>query len=437
MSFKESCNWCKDYLNAMTAGWKPYVEEPINNKDLAEVMMAASIPSFGYFLMMLLSAMIATFGLLQNSAPAIIGAMIIAPLMAPIISLSYSIVILDWQLARRSFLTVIAGVIVVIVFAYLSTQLIGLRIAGSEILSRTSPTLLDLGIAVAAGAAAAFSYTRKSIMSSIAGVAIAVALVPPLTVTGIGLAYGRLASGDAGFSLTELGLYSGGSDIARGAFILFVTNFLGIVLFACLILLTQGYGMWRKAGLGLLITITASIIIIEPLQRSLYKLTVKSEVLSLLVELPQNYPHMYTGSGRVDKINVTYRGDVLHVSIDGVAPIIEEPEWEFDEEVYEDNYLDRLQKVTDLFHQHLVERLNAPVTLEVDIVPLEVLSASSGGEHRDPAGFESPEKVEEEKEEAEFQEKADEIEQELKEENRTQKSPSDKNSKKKFFPLFD
>ena len=435
MSFKESCAWCKDYLNAMTAGWKPYVETPINNKDLAEVMMAASIPSFGYFLMMLLSAMIATFGLLQNSAPAIIGAMIIAPLMAPIISLSYSINVLDWQLARRSFLTVVAGVLVVIIFSYLSTRLIGLRVAGSEILSRTSPTLLDLGIAIAAGAAAAFSYTRKSIMSSIAGVAIAVALVPPLTVTGIGLAYGRLASGDAGFSLTELGLYSGGSDIARGSFILFLTNFLGIVFFACIILLSQGYGKWRKAGLGLIITLFASFIIVDPLQRALYKLTVKSEVLGLLVELPHTYPHMYTGSGRVDSINVTYRGEVLHVSIDGVAPIIEDPDEEFDEETYEDNYLDRLQKVTEVFHQHLEEKLQGPVTVEIDLIPIEVMSATAGGEDLDPLGFESPEEIEEEQEEIEFEEKAEEIKEELEAKNNTTESQPDKNTKT-FSPLF-
>ena len=194
----------------VTAGWKPYIEHPIPLEDLDEIMVGASIPSFGFYFMLLLSAVIATFGLLSNSAPAIIGAMIIAPLMAPIVSLAYSINIFDWKLARRSILTVITGVLLVIIFSYLSTHFIGLRIAGSEILSRTSPTLLDLGVAMAAGAAAAFSYTRKSIINSIAGVAIAVALVPPLAVTGIGLAYGRLATSEVGLSMTELGLYSGG-----------------------------------------------------------------------------------------------------------------------------------------------------------------------------------------------------------------------------------
>lgn len=435
MSLKERCAWCKEYLVAMTAGWKPYVEDPINNKDLAEVMMAASIPSFGYFLMMLLSAMIATFGLLQNSAPAIIGAMIIAPLMAPIISLSYSIVVLDWKLARRSLLTVAAGVIVVIVFAYLSTRLIGLRVAGSEILSRTSPTLLDLGIAIAAGAAAAFSYTRKSIMSSIAGVAIAVALVPPLTVTGIGLAYGRLASGDAGLSLTELGLYSGGSDIARGSFILFTTNFLGIILFACIILLTQGYGQWRKAGIGLIITLLASIIIIDPLQRALYKLTVKSEVLGLLVELPQKYPHLYTGSGRVDALNVTYRGDVLHVSIDGVAPVSTADTTAHEQEIIEDDLDKQLQDATELFHKHLEDKLQAPVTIEIDIIPIEIISAKAGGEKLDPIGYDSPKELEEEQEQEEMEEQAEIIEKEIKENNSSNNSSSIKKSKK-FSPLF-
>ena len=398
MTIKERCTWCKVYLLKITAGWKPYVEQPVNNAELEGVMMGASIPSFGFFLMMLLSTVIATFGLLQNSAPAIIGAMIIAPLMAPIISLAYSIVVLDWKLARRSFITITCGTLLVIVLAYFSTRIIGLRIAGSEILSRTSPTLLDLGIAIAAGAAAAFSYTRKSIMNSIAGVAIAVALVPPLTVTGIGLAYGHLASADAGLSLTELGLFSGGADIARGSFILFATNLLGIVFFACIVLLTQGYGKWRKAGLGLILTLLASIIIIDPLQKALYKLTVKSEVLGLLVELPQEYPHLFSGQGRIDSINVNYRGEVLHVSIDGVAPVKQIDDVPFNEEEMEDELNANLQHVTELFHAHLEEKLQGPVTLEVDVVPVEILNASAGGEELDPVGYETPEELEEQQE---------------------------------------
>lgn len=367
-----------------TAGWKPYIEDPLSLEAIDEVMVGASIPAFSYYFMLLLSAIIATLGLLSNSAPAIIGAMIIAPLMGPIISLAYSIDIFDWKLSRRSILTIVTGVLLVVFVSYLSTRFIGLRIAGSEILSRTSPTLLDLGIAMAAGAAAAFSYTRKSIINSIAGVAIAVALVPPLTVTGIGLAYGRLATTEAGLSLTELGHYSGGVDIAKGSFILFATNLLGIIFVACLILLSQGYGQWKKAGIGLLVVLVTSVTIIDPLQRALFKLSVKSEVLALLVSLPNKIPHMYTGAGRVDAIHVNYQGDVLHVDIEGIAP---KPKVEITKQEMENS----LQNITDVFQQHLKQKLNTAVIVEIDIIPVDWIHARSGDDHLDPSGFLEPE----------------------------------------------
>ena len=369
-------------MKTILEGWKPYIERPVSDSDLAETMVSASIPSFGFFLMMLLSTIIAALGLLQNSAPAIIGAMIIAPLMAPIISLSFGIVNTDFSLARRSVLTIISGVILVILISYLSTNIVGIRIAGSEILSRTSPTLLDLGIAMAAGAAAAFAYTRKSIINSIAGVAIAVALVPPLTVTGIGIAYGRFAEPAVGLSLTELGLFSGGEDIAKGSFILFLTNLVGIIFFACLTLLSQGYGYWKKAGLTLIAIVIAAVLIFDPLEKALYKLTVKSKVMTLLATLPQRYPHMFTGTGKVEAINVNYFGDILNVDIEGFAPrrrevdgITEEPEV-------------RLQKIVDVFQKHLEQELDAPVIVEVNAIPVDLIYIKSGGEELDPEGFE-------------------------------------------------
>ncbi len=372
----------------ITAGWRPYIENPLSLEDLDEMMMVASIPSFGYFFMLFLSAVIATLGLLSNSAPAIIGAMIIAPLMAPIVGLSYGIDIVDWRLVRRSFLTVVTGVILVIAFSYLSTRLIGLRVAGTEILSRTAPTLLDLGVAMAAGAAAAFSYTRKSISSSIAGVAIAVALVPPLAVTGIGLAYGRLATTEAGLSLTELGHYSGGVDIAKGSFILFATNFLGIIFVACITLLSQGYGQWKKAGVGLLVVLIASIVIIDPLERALYKLTVKSEVLSLIVSLPKKYPHIFSGQGKLDSINVRYKGDDLHVGIDVYTPGIKLPDEENER---------RIQNALDVFRENLEEKLEESVIVELDVISIELFSGKSGGEHLNPVGYKSPNEREKDK----------------------------------------
>ena len=385
-SLKDSYTTLSNVFGKLTAGWKPYVEQPLPQQELAKIMMGASIPSFGYFFMLLLSTVIATLGLLYNSAPAIIGAMIIAPLMAPIVSFSYSINVFDWKLTRRSFLTVVTGVLLAIAISYLSTRVIGLRIAGSEILSRTSPTLLDLGIAMAAGTAAAFSYTRKSIISSIAGVAIAVALLPPLAVVGIGLAYGDLGASEVGLSLTELGNFSG-VDIAKGAFILFATNLLGIIFVACLVYLTQGYGQWKKAGIGLITVLVLSIIIIDPLQKALYKLTVKSEALELLVTLPQKYPQIFTNQGRVDSIHVSYQDDILHVEIEGTIPRTDETN-----EILKE----KIDIGINVFQQYLEQELNTPVIVEVSLMPVEFLNVRSKEEYLDIVDVEESDKLDKE-----------------------------------------
>jgi uncharacterized hydrophobic protein (TIGR00271 family) len=357
----------------LTGGWKTLAETPVPAEEVDRQLRQASLPSWGFFFMLVLSSAIATFGLLSNSAPAIIGAMIIAPLMAPILGLAYGIVVFEWQQTSRATLTVVAGTLVVVAFAYLTTSFIGLRIAGSEILSRTMPTLLDLGVAMAAGAAGAFAYSRKSIANSIAGVAIAVALVPPLAVTGIGLAMGRKATADVGLSLTEIGLYGGGQDIARGAFILFLTNLAGIVVVAGAVLVSQRYGELRKALLGLVAVSLAAVFLMEPLGESLHKLSVKSRAMRLVATLTAVRPDLFNGRGRIDSLHVTYRKGLLHVDMDGYIPRDDLPQ---------------MQESVDVFRDYLSEKLGEPVVVEVEAVPLDAfhfISAPEGYQRQDPA----------------------------------------------------
>ncbi len=340
----------------LTGGWEPFVEKPLPADELDVLMQQASIPSLSFFFMLILSSAIATFGLLSNSAPAIIGAMIIAPLMGPMMGLAYGIVVFKWGQISRSILTVTSGAALVVLFAYLTTLWFGWRLAGSEILSRTTPSLLDLGVAMAAGATAAFAYSHRSIMNSIAGVAIAVALVPPLAVCGVGLALGRKATADVGLSLSELGLYSGGSDIVSGAFVLFLANLAGIVVVAGTVLLSQGYGHWKKASVGIVLVAACSALLLEPLGESLHRLYVKSKAMRLLATLPVQRPDVFTNKGRLDSLNVTYRGGLLHVSIDGVVPTEEMPE---------------MQRKVDLLRQYLSESVREPVVVEVEFIPIE------------------------------------------------------------------
>jgi len=347
---------------SLTGKYRVVLEKPLSAAELGEAMQQVSIPHFGFYFMLGLASVIATLGLLSNSAPTIIGAMIIAPLMAPIISLSYGMTTTDWPLIGRSVVMVVTGVLMVVVLAYVATLTLGLRIVGSEILSRSFPSLLDLGVAMASGAAAAFAYTRRSIMSTIAGVAIAVALVPPLAVTGIGLAQGAAASADVGKSLAQLGLEEGGKEYAAGSFLLFLTNLTGIVVLAGAVFMAHGYGSWHKAALALFAVAAITLTLVHPLGVSLQRMYVRGQMLSVFVALTEKYPNLFTASGRLDKILVDFRGEVVHVTVRGTASRV---------------VMGDMQKRFDLIREYLQRSLRRPVVLDAKVQAVDVFDYRS------------------------------------------------------------
>ena len=178
-----------------------------------------------WWVMLVLSVAIATFAVLQDSTAVVIGAMLVAPLMTPILGLSAALVNGWRRRSGRSLLQVALGVAASVVIAYaLSSWLpvVGSFATNTQITSRVSPTFLDMLIAVAAGAAGAFATVDRRVSQSIAGVAIAVALVPPLSVVGVSLGAGRFAD-------------------AAGAGLLFATNFVAIVLSSAVVFLLSGF----------------------------------------------------------------------------------------------------------------------------------------------------------------------------------------------------
>ena len=188
-----------------------------------------------WWVMLVLSVAIATFAVLQDSTAVVIGAMLVAPLMTPILGLSAALVNGWRRRSGRSLLQVTLGVTASVVIAFaLSSWLpvVGSFTTNSQITSRVSPTFLDMLIAVAAGAAGAFATIDRRVSQSIAGVAIAVALVPPLSVVGISLGAGRFAD-------------------AAGAGLLFATNFVAIVLSSAVVFLLGGFvGPATVRGIG-------------------------------------------------------------------------------------------------------------------------------------------------------------------------------------------
>ena len=180
-----------------------------------------------FFVLLLLATVIATYGVLSDSTATVIGAMIVAPLMGPIMATAAAVVMGSSRRALRSLGLVAAGVAAVILLSIMLTAVVpDVTISFSEngeIVSRISPGLYALLTALAAGAAGAYIMGRAEIADSMGGVAIAISLVPPLCVVGISLSQGEWAA-------------------ATGAMLLFLTNFLAILLAGGVVFVLAGLG---------------------------------------------------------------------------------------------------------------------------------------------------------------------------------------------------
>ncbi|WP_402461617.1 DUF389 domain-containing protein [Isoptericola aurantiacus] len=209
-----------------------------------------------WWTMLVLSVCIATLAVLQDSTAVVIGAMLVAPLMTPILGLAAALVSGWAYRAVRSLVLILAGTAVAVAIAYAIASWVPIVVpfdSNSQISSRVDPTLLDMLVAVAAGAAGAFATADRRVASSLGGVAIAVALVPPLSVVGVALSSGR--PGDA-----------------AGAMLLFATNFVSIVLAAAVVFVLAGVAeprQLRRGGRRILLTltpfVTLALIILLPL----------------------------------------------------------------------------------------------------------------------------------------------------------------------------
>ncbi len=167
-----------------------------------------------FFVLLILATIIATAGIIGDSTASVIGAMIVAPLMTPIMATAAALIMGNMNRAVNRLLLVIVGVLTVVFLSWL----LGVVYSGylsftdnSQIVARVSPRLIDLVAALASGAAGAFCLSRDDVADSLPGVAIAISLVPPLCVVGLALSAGEM-------------------EAAMGALLLFVTNFLAIIL---------------------------------------------------------------------------------------------------------------------------------------------------------------------------------------------------------------
>lgn len=311
------------------------VEEQL---ELRETMRDGARPGVNFFVLIVLSSIMATLGLLLDSAAVVIGAMLVAPLMSPILGFPLGMVLSDVRLVRLSIEAMFKGVTLALVVAVLIGILSPIKELTAEIMIRTQPTLLDLAVALASGMAGAYAVSRAEVSAALPGVAIAAALMPPLAAAGLGISLGR-------------------PDVAGGAFLLFLANIAaislaGVIVFAVLGVRSQTWqpeaqrGMRRGligfAVLMLVVAIPLGVIMAGIVQHADTRLEI-SRVLTEQVDARQG-----------ELVDFEHRAEngrlVVVATVRSVDPL-ERPS-------------------VDAMARALGERLDRPVTLEVITLPL-------------------------------------------------------------------
>ena len=175
-----------------------------------------------YMTMTVLASIIASYGLLQGSTAVVIGAMILAPLLGPITGIALALVDGNNRLLVKSSIAEVVGVVAAVAVSLVLGFIYRDLPLTKAVISRTTPNILDLVVALASGAAGAYAVVSPKVLASLVGVAVAASLVPPLCVCGLTLARGQM-------------------DMAFGGFLLFFSNLVAIQLASSIVLLAHGF----------------------------------------------------------------------------------------------------------------------------------------------------------------------------------------------------
>lgn len=203
--------------------WHDCFVAPIEHDAVLQQVRTDGRHGWRYSFMTLMSAAIAVLGLLLSSPAVVIGAMLISPLMGAIVSLGFSLCVVDLKQMKRALVALSTGIVLALAVSSAIVYVSPLTEATPEILARTRPNLFDLLVAIFSGLAGGYAVIRKT-GGPIVGVAIATALMPPLAVVGYGIA-------------------TANGEIMRGAFMLFMTNLLAISLSVTMLAKWYGFGI--------------------------------------------------------------------------------------------------------------------------------------------------------------------------------------------------
>tara|TARA_R110000782_G_scaffold49622_2_gene107904 strand:- start:37489 stop:39051 length:1563 start_codon:yes stop_codon:yes gene_type:complete len=311
--------------------WHHNVVETVDHAYVMKKVFADHEWEPRYLFMTLMSAGIAVLGLLLSSPAVVIGAMLLSPLMSPIIGLGFSLALFDYREMRQSLLTLAAGAGAAVLFTAFIVLVSPLQAPTEEIIARTRPNLFDLGVAMFAALAGAFAIIRGR-GETIVGVAIATALMPPLAVVGYGLATWNL-------------------PVLGGSFALFFTNFVTIALSAMVMARLYGFGYslsaqqsWTQTWLLLGVFVLMAV----PLGISLKQIATEAVTINQVRSVLNG---RFGATSRVTQLDVDFDADPIIVR----SVVITPP--------------DRMQKLSDV-QGELARRLNQPVKLQMDQVML-------------------------------------------------------------------
>jgi uncharacterized hydrophobic protein (TIGR00271 family) len=250
--------------------------------------------SHTFMTLIFLSTLLATVGLYLNSASVIIGAMLLAPLMQPIVSFSMGVLRRNQSIFTESLKTIMIGLFIALISAALFALLMPFESLTNEMQGRLKPSILDLIVALISGMAAAYAKNNEKIVGSLVGVSIAVALVPPIAVAGIGLGWGDF-------------------DMFYHAFLLFLTNFAGIVFAASMLFLVQGFSPISGAKRGLIFSLIGAIIVAIPLYFSFKSIVADANVRSSLIG--QHFKIEGTDV-LIEDVQLSHQEERLHIQCD-------------------------------------------------------------------------------------------------------------------------
>ena len=193
-----------------------------------DLLIRESTSDFDFYFFIVLSVLMATLGLIANNSAIVIGSMLLAPILFPILSISLSIIMSDGPLIARSIMTFLKASAVAIFTGAVATLIFApFAPLTTEILLRTEPSLIYVGVAIVAGLAVSYSLAQPALSATLPGIAVSVALIPPLATIGIGIANLDIA-------------------VISGALTLYLVNVLGIVFSSMLIFALMNLYTKRK-----------------------------------------------------------------------------------------------------------------------------------------------------------------------------------------------